>query len=351
MEKNVGREKHVFIEVIRIVACFFAMVNHSTALYYNPNASIYMESPKRWFVSLVYLFLCKMAIPLFVMISGYNMLGKVDDYKKSGKRLLRIIMVILVFSSIYYMNRWINGALPTISVIEYINSIIYCPQTFSHWYLYMYIGLLLMMPFLQKMIANMNKLDCQIMIGISLFVYGTLPIIEYNWPQLTTSKLMDYSLFTSFINMMLIGHYIKKYVEPTKKVLIISSIGFIVTMVFNVWISCYEFQKNAGSNYLFYENRVLINIILEAAFFFNIVRCIKWKDSWSKWIKLVGGCTFGMYLFNDLIIEKTMFLYYYFCEKGIWPNISEVIWQIVIFTISLIITLILKQVPFIKKLI
>lgn len=346
-----GKQKHIFIEVLRIIACFLAMVNHSTALYYDTTAMIYWESPTHWFVSLVYLYLTKIAIPVFVMISGYNMLDKIDNYKKSGKRLLRIVLVLLVFSSIYYLNLWKKGMIVDVGIIEYLKSLYRSPQAFSHWYLYMYMGVLLMMPFLQRMVANMNKLDCQIMIGISLYVSGFLPMVEHIWPEMTSSKIVDLSIFTSFINMLLIGHYMKKYMEPTKKLFISSIVIYCVILVFNIWVTYCEFFRTGGINYFFYENRCLATIIIQSACFFNIIRYIKWKESWMKWIKIIGGCTFGMYLINDFIIEKTRFLYFYFCDRGIYPTVSEVLWQIIIFTISLIVTLIMKKIPLIKKLI
>ena len=349
MEKT-SKQKILFIEVIRIVACFLAMVNHTTALYLNPNVYAYTTPPSSWFVSLIYFYICKMAIPLFVMITGYTLLDRQEDYKKHAQRLLRIILVLALFSGLYYINNWMKGTGVSLNIIDYIRALYNGPQAWAYWYMYMYIGLLMMMPFLQKMVANMKKIDCEVMIGISLIAYGLVPIIEYNWPEWTVCKIVDLSLFSSFINIMLIGHYIKHYVEPSKKLFRFSFVVYIAILIFNIVVTCYEFQKNSGINYLFYENRVFITIILQTAFFFYMMKCIKWKEKWAKWITLIGGCTFGMYLLNDFLIEKTMSIFYYMNAAGIHPVISEFIWQIIIFMSSLSIILILKKVPFIKKL-
>ena len=353
MENVVGKQKHIFIEVLRIVACFFAMVNHSTFLYSYTNINMYAYTvpPRSWYISLIYYFLSKIAVPIFIMISGYTMLDRQDDYKKSAQRIGRVVLVLLVFSSIYYVNQWLNGTRVTIGIFDYLKSLYKSPQAWSHWYLYMYLGLLIMMPFLQKMVANMKKLDCQIFIGISLVSQAILPIIEHHWPDYTSSKLIDLSLFTSYICMMFIGHYMKKYVTPSKKKFVFSVVLHISTIVFGVVMTCYEFYNNSGMNYFFYENRVVFNIILQSASFFYMMMHIKWNKKWEKGIKLVGGCTFGMYLLNDFFIEKLAFIYQDLCAAGLHYTVSEVIWQVAIFMTSFMVTLILKRIPFIKKLI
>lgn len=349
MGNTTDKQKYIFIEVLRIIACFFAMVNHSTFLYLNTNIYAYTTPPQSWFISLAYYFLSKIAVPIFIMISGYTMLDKQDNYKKSALRIGRVILALLVFSSIYYVNQWLNGTRATIGIFDYLKSLYKSPQAWSHWYLYMYIGLLIMMPFLQKMVANMKKLDCQVFIGISLVSQAILPIIEHNWPEYTSSKLVDLSLFTSYICMMFIGHYMKKYVKPSKWNLLLSVVGFLATIIFNMVMTYQEFCKNNGMNYFFYENRVLFPIILQSASFFYMMMHIKWNRKWEKGIKLVGGCTFGMYLVNDFFIEKLAFIYQDLCAAGLHYIISEIIWQLVIFLAGFVLTLIMKQIPLLKK--
>lgn len=69
--------RKVYLDFLRILACFLVIVNHT-------NSDIFLNSSIgiTWFVSITYFFICKIAVPLFVMISGAVLLGKKDSYKK-----------------------------------------------------------------------------------------------------------------------------------------------------------------------------------------------------------------------------------------------------------------------------
>ena len=70
----------------------------------------------------------------------------------------------------------------------------------------------------------------------------------------------------------------------------------------------------------------------------------------AKVLQIVGGCTFGIYLFSDLVIEKTGFVFENLCMSGIHPLPAVFVYEVVVFGVGLVITYILKLVPGIKKL-
>ena len=76
MEKaRMGKEKNkeVYIEVLRIVAVFLVIFNHTDGyfLYYSNT-----ENPLTWWFSFLGSVLCRINVPLFVIISGALLLGK-----------------------------------------------------------------------------------------------------------------------------------------------------------------------------------------------------------------------------------------------------------------------------------
>ena len=139
--------KH-FLDLLRIIACFLVIVNHT-------NSTIFMHSSPnsiRWYVSLAFFFVSKIAVPVFFMISGYLLLNKVEDWKKTFSRVLRIIVVLLVCAVIYaiYNGLFISENGTFKSIVEDILLVYKKSPTNALWYLYAYIGILLMLPFLQK---------------------------------------------------------------------------------------------------------------------------------------------------------------------------------------------------------
>lgn len=68
--------RQVHIEFLRIVAAFLVIVNHT-------NSRIFLaRAPSAtWFASVTYFFICKIAVPLFLMIMGALLLEKHDTHQ------------------------------------------------------------------------------------------------------------------------------------------------------------------------------------------------------------------------------------------------------------------------------
>ena len=100
MEK---KEKRIYFEVMRIVACFFVIFNHTSVNGYFLFSTREPGSAHFWIELFVSVF-CKFAVPLFLAISGALLLAKEDEplsviYKK---RFPRILLVLLLSSLLYY---------------------------------------------------------------------------------------------------------------------------------------------------------------------------------------------------------------------------------------------------------
>ena len=92
-----GFDGYVYIELLRIAACFLVIVNHT-----NSQVFLSISPSPTWFASLIYFFVSKMAVPLFFMLSGAVLLGKDDGMRKMLGRCARMAAVLLIFSYLYW---------------------------------------------------------------------------------------------------------------------------------------------------------------------------------------------------------------------------------------------------------
>ena len=67
----------------------------------------------------------------------------------------------------------------------------------AYWYLYMYLGLLLMLPFLQKLFAAMQRQDFLLFFGISAFFIGFWPLVVEYTPMSVYNEQFTLPLFGS----------------------------------------------------------------------------------------------------------------------------------------------------------
>lgn len=166
------------IDFLRLLCITFVMFNHTGEAGYMLFTQR-SESPL-YFVYLSFSILCKIAVPIFFMISGALLLNKqetvIDVIKK---RFVRIAIDLLIASVVYYL-LFFEGEK---SIVSFLKTIYNSSSTTSLWYLYSYCGVLLMLPLLQKLAHAMNNLEIVYLIGAHLIFVGVLPSLEVIFTQ------------------------------------------------------------------------------------------------------------------------------------------------------------------------
>ena len=134
-------KKKYHLEVIRILAILMVMYNHSAAFMSFSN-----QSGVEYAISFLFSMVCKGAVPLFFMVSGALLLGKNESGKDLfQKRILRMILVIVIFSFLYYMKLVLKGERPFAPfsfLLSLPTDLVYLP----YWFLYSYLGVLTILP-------------------------------------------------------------------------------------------------------------------------------------------------------------------------------------------------------------
>ena len=142
-----ARENRVdYLDFLRVLACFLVIVNHTN----NPIFLAIAPTGFTWYASITYHFICKMDISLFLLISGACMLRRVEGYRSILRRELRILALLLLFSCVEYFRNapYANGLSFVLSGFPaFLRSLWTTPAVGAYWYLYLYLGMLLMLPF------------------------------------------------------------------------------------------------------------------------------------------------------------------------------------------------------------
>ena len=123
--------------------------------------------------------LSKIAVPVFVMVSGACLLGREDTYRKCFGRFLRIVGTLVVFSAVYFIAN--TGSL---NPGAFLKAVWTEGITDSFWYLYFYAGLMLMLPLFQRLSANMRGHDALYLIGLCFGLDAFWPLVVHYMPAL-----------------------------------------------------------------------------------------------------------------------------------------------------------------------
>lgn len=336
-----------YLELLRIIACFFVIVNHTVTgeiLVQNPGGG-------KWIFLTIYFFLCKTAVPIFLMISGILLLGKIDSYSKCIKRVVRIVLDIIFFSLIYYIRNCYESKMK-ISLSEFFELISNRHITNAYWYLYLYLGILVVLPLLQRMANNMKKKEYQYLLVLSIGFLGTMPILNHYFPKIGYHSMLTVPFFSEYIGMMFCGYFVHNYIDLQKKYVFVSLILVVATVGSEVYATYREYLA-MPEDYLFFDNRVYIPIVITGTAILYLTRWLQAKIQseivW-KFIMVIGSTTFGIYLLSDLFIDMYTGIY---IELMSHMNIliALVLYQIIVFLTGMFITLILRRVPLIKRII
>ena len=156
---------------LRVAACIAIIALHTSnasEILYRDGISLFQQS-----VSLAVVYCLMWAVPCFVMVSGALLLDpdkEITTKKLFGKYFFRVIGALIVFGLIYRtFDICMNGeALGFIPAMEGFAKI-FTGTSWAHlWYLYLLIGLYLLLPF-YRMIAK-HSTDSQL--RYLLIVYG-----------------------------------------------------------------------------------------------------------------------------------------------------------------------------------
>lgn len=343
-------KKKYYLEVIRILAVLLVMFNHSAAYMSFANLS-----GLQYVISFVLSLICKAAVPLFYMVSGTLLLGKNESFKELfKKRIVRIIVVIVIFSTLYYLKLVLRGQ-AEFAPLQFIFGLPFDVVYLSYWYLYSYLGILVILPILRPLAQNMSKNTVWYLIALQVImesVMGTLSFFGYR----TLCGYFGFGgLFQSVIFYPLIGYGLDKYMVEEKfwseKNIFRNVACVLVTAV--AWRMVYVDSLNNGA---YREMHLgtwvpLITIVL----FMDMKLLVKEEcisEKAKRILGTIGGCTFGIYLLDpfigaggklDVIYQKLM------PYIGFIPAfLVEIAF---IFVVRTILVWIMKKLPILRKVI
>lgn len=320
-------ERIIHLEFMRIVACFLVIVNHTTGSLLGER-----DLGVTWFIGLIYFFICKIAVPLFLMISGAVLLEKMDSSRKSIQRILKNGIPFFIASAGYYIYYGVKSETP-IRVSDFFLKLLQSQRTNAFWYFYLYLGLLCLLPILQKMVKALNKRDLQWIMFLSVGLLGTISLLKLFFPSFGVSGYFTGVLFSTYIGIYLCGYYIEKHICLNRPKFVLASILFTVLIGFQTIATFYFYQKDP-EKYLFLDNRLLITITLSTFCFYIMIKYVFIRlpvhPVIEKTIRYLGSLTFGIYLLSDWMIKVSAPIHQMLREHlHVIP--AMILWELLIF--------------------
>lgn len=339
MMKIERKEKTVYLEIIRILACFFVIFNHTCSVYMLGLAPM---NATRIFL-LIEFFFCKTAVPMFLMVSGACLLGRDETIGKTLKRTGRMLLVLMVMSAIYNMLRQ-----EPLELIEFLEEVFVNPVTNSYWYIYLYIGILLLLPILRKL--KLEKKDYIYLTVLYVVLQGTFPILGYYCQWVQPAYELGLPFLSTYVYCFLMGYYFVKVERRfTTQGALIAFAGLLLSIGFSFSFAWMENTKTAMMLFdSIYEKEIYLLTMITTFSLFYLIGYIGNKITsliCKKIITYVGSCTFVIYLFSDMFIYSIPWIEW----KGNY-FIGVLLQDVWVFVAGLLVASVLRFIPGIRKL-
>lgn len=361
-----SRARVLWLEALRIIAAFLVIVNHT-------NSDVFQASHPgelTWHLSILWYYVSKLAVPVYVMISGALMLGRQDSWKKIFSRVWRVVLALFGASYVYFLyDAWVNwGLWPRAFRLDLLlGKIIRMEITDGFWYLYFYIAILLTLPLWQWLHHRMTQTQRLRLIAFCFALNAALPLIGHYVPRLSLleNPLLPY-VPLGYLGLLFAGDQVMNHLTIRRHTGLLAAIGFIAALLTAWLLTWLEYGRVApGEKYWFMDHRMIpaLPVIAEAIAAMVLARCIGERSKAmnpengqndepsfaENVIAQLGGCAFGIYLAQDLLIaetEKRLFLP--LCAQ-LPPMAAVLIWEIVVFGIALVAIWLLRRIPFIRR--
>lgn len=356
------KQRNSSLDIIRIIA-FCSVVG----VHFFLNTDFYHTTIQRpiHFIMIVFRTACLVCVPLFMLLTGYLMNKKVLS-KSYYLGIIKTIGIYFLASFACYINKIVISN-DTFDLLYFLINLLSFKAAKYSWYIEMYIGLFLLIPFLNLVYNNLTSKKQKQILLITCIVLTALPSI-LNVYDLTSlipflshikssghNKIIpDWWSLIYPITYYYIGAYFKEY-KP--KLSFIKSIFAYILILLGFSTYCYF--RSVGHNFLagkFQEWGALPVVILSVLFFhlINSVRTEKMGKKAKTILSKISDLTLCAYLLSEIFDKlvynylsgfvtenlEEQFIYYFPCVIIIIilslcsSYLINIIYQILYFTIT-----------------
>lgn len=323
-----------YLDSLRVMATLAVVLLHVSAIYWGAEE---VSSPS-WIIATFYDGIVRWCVPVFVMISGALLLDP-DRSIKQAWRIKRVLIPLLIWSGVYALVDHARGA----SWIGTFQN--FLTGHYHLWYIYMLIGLYLILPLLKKLSEN-ERLESYFLLLAFLFNF-VLPqvtdILRIAIPELgglieVILGKMRLQFVLGYSGYFMLGHWLHNRSFSNEQRLIVyllGTVGMILTVILTFTTSVWTGQPEK----LFFSY-FSCNVLFTSIAVFVLFRYLEHSVKADPVIKKVSDLSFGVFLIHTLVLEAL---------SSMLPEMSLIIripvTALLVFVISMLITALLRMIP------
>ena len=257
------RQRETWLDFLRVTACFMVMVVHGTEPFYLGGDGALILTPTDAFWVAVFEGLCRCCVPLFLIASSYLQFPLHYTPGEFFKRRVVRILIPMVLWTLVYALVWGEPVENLKGLLLNFN------YAAGHlWFVYMLAGIYLVMPMLSPWAEKVSRKELSVYLGIWIFTTfiptiraaagGEAPLIQAAdglpapalfplWGEASWNPFGTFYYLSGFIGYLLLGLYIRKYMENTRRVASLGWVMFLLGFLSIVSGLLFQFSETPGA--------------------------------------------------------------------------------------------------------
>lgn len=306
----------VFLDYIRVFACFLVMLVHASENYYGavgasdmagPQSYLANEADRLW-VS-IYDGFSRMSVPLFMMVSAFLLVPLKEGqttwtfYRRRFARILPpFFLFMILYSTLPLLWGQIDGAT---SVKDLSRILLNFPTLAGHlWFMYPLIGLYLFIPVISPWLRQATAREERFFIG--LFLLSTcMPYLNRwfgeVWGQCFWNEYHALWNFSGYLGYLVLAHYLRVHLDWSRsrrfRVGLVAMLAGAVLTIYSFYVQAIPGQVLETPELEIGWSFCTINCVLLTTGAFLLFTCIERAEP-PRLIAMLSQLSYGMYLMH-----------------------------------------------------
>ena len=323
MKAETSREHVVFVDYIRVIACFLVMLVHASENFYGTenavglasNMSQLLNESNRFWVAFYDGFCGRISVPLFMIVSAFLLVPMKEGVSMGQfykRRFLRILPPMACFFLLYSLLPLAWGGMTWEQSLADLKLLPFnFPSMAGHlWFMYPLISLYLIIPVVSPWLERASAKDELIFLGlfgVSTFIPWIHRFIAPElWGECFWNGFTMLWYCSGYLGYLVMAHYIRYHLDwSRRRKLIVGSICWFIGAAFTGWAFWYKGVPGGPIDTPTLEwawEFCMPNVLIASFGAFLLFSCIRCKTT-PKFISGLSKLTFGMYLMHMFFLS------------------------------------------------
>jgi len=350
-----GESASLPVDLIRVVAVILVILLHASIESYTYVMLDAAQSYMYWLDTTIYDSLTRIAVPLFVMLSGFLLLSPIKIHEPIRvflkKRFARLGLAFGFWSAVYFA--WSHFVHNQALSVNYIIQGLLTGPYYHFWFVYLIAGLYIITPILRVIITYGDRKIVKYLIVIWFVAVGIVPVFQLLTGFSVNSNLI---LIAGWIGYFVLGAYLQKIHVRIWFLAGLLALGFLLTG-YLAWVM--NNPLHYLDQYYFFFNSLAPNVVMASIAMFMILS--KFRPDWpgkshpyvGKVAHAISVNSLPIYLGQLIVMESLQMGFFGFkLSLTVMNPIVEIpAITAVTFFITFGLVLVMGRVPVLKRLI